>query len=360
MIGDHFLECNQFSYLSALQNNSMDHAISSLACKILLKEGFPHLSKVISKLKGEEKVLSPILRGYNEEGKFTSEDFENIYHMASHKEKLANSEIFDKCITAFLLLKAVIASQTFFCDLNGVMFIPSRRDIKIAGTILLRLLLSLPFSAQEIARYEIYDAEDDSLPVTVLGAGVFPTLSLINHSCNPTAHAYFDGKMMFLRAVTFIPMGEEITYNYIGNYGEATLSVRKTRLVKYFINCRCEACNENWPLFSDLANLQIPCLNCHSAVPLIEINPVCPKCKLKYKPNTRSQATWWKTIAGIKIAREHYKFVVMKLNLNQPLSKQDYSAVTNYVKVLKKESSLPNKQYYCAQHFLQRLFVRHL
>ncbi|XP_064093391.1 SET and MYND domain-containing protein 4-like isoform X2 [Macrobrachium nipponense] len=345
---------------SCAKNNSVDHAISSLACKILLKEGFPHLSKIISKLKREEKELSPILRGYNEEGKFTSEDFENVYHMVNHKENLSNSEIFDKCITAFLLLKALIASQTFFCDLNGVMFIPSSRDINMAGTILLRLLLSLPFSAQEIARYEISDAEDETLPVTVLGAGVFPTLSLINHSCNPTALAYFDGKMMFLRAITFISMGEEITYNYIGNYGEATLNVRKARLVKYFVNCRCEACNENWPLFSDLANLQIPCLNCHSAVPLTEINPVCPQCELKYKPNIRSQATWWKTIAGIKIARERYKFVVMKLTLNKPLSKQDYSAVTNYVKVLKKKSSLPNKQYYCAQHFLQRLFVRHL
>ncbi|XP_068236213.1 SET and MYND domain-containing protein 4-like [Palaemon carinicauda] len=360
MTGDHLLECNQFLHFYVQQNYSCDQAISNLACKILLKEGYPYLSKIITQLRNEENVLTPILKGFNGERKYTSEEFRNVYHMVNHKERLSNSEIFDKCITAYLLLKSLIASHEFFNDINGSAFIPTRKDIKMTGTILLRLLFSLPYNAQEISRYEISETEDGSLPGTVLGAGVFPTLSLINHSCNPTAQVYFDGKKMVLRAITYIPAGEEITYSYIRTYGEMSYSDRKARLKKYHINCRCEACIEKWPLYSDLANIQVPCLNCQSAVSITEVCPTCTKCQLEYKPHKRSQTEWWNDVTLIKMARELYKPVVTKLKVNKPSERIDYSAVRNYVKVLTILSSLPNKQHYCAQHCLQNLLVRDL
>jgi hypothetical protein len=47
-----------------------------------------------------------------------------------------------------------------------------------------------------------------------LGGAVYPTVSLSNHSCVPNTMRHNDGAVVFLRAATTIPKGEEITDNY--------------------------------------------------------------------------------------------------------------------------------------------------
>lgn len=45
-----------------------------------------------------------------------------------------------------------------------------------------------------------------------IGVGLYPSASLLNHSCQPNCVAVFAGKDMLVRAVRDIPSGGEVCY----------------------------------------------------------------------------------------------------------------------------------------------------
>ncbi|KAJ3007288.1 hypothetical protein HKX48_009220 [Thoreauomyces humboldtii] len=74
-----------------------------------------------------------------------------------------------------------------------------------------------------------------------LGVGVFPNLSLVNHSCSPNAAIVFEGSTPTLRAIREIEAGAEVFQSY--------MSVAEPRYVRalelketYFFACACDLC----------------------------------------------------------------------------------------------------------------------
>ncbi len=68
-----------------------------------------------------------------------------------------------------------------------------------------------------------------------------PRPSLLNHSCLPTAHRYFFGDALVLRANRDLKRGEEVTIAYI----DASISYdeKRFRLMKSWrFNCSCDLC----------------------------------------------------------------------------------------------------------------------
>ncbi len=71
--------------------------------------------------------------------------------------------------------------------------------------------------------------------------------AMINHSCKPNAHAFFEGQKLWVRALRKIAAGEEITICYL----DPTLDVIARRSIlkrEYFFACRCKFWNQ--PCFS--------------------------------------------------------------------------------------------------------------
>ncbi|KAJ6398892.1 hypothetical protein OIU77_019619 [Salix suchowensis] len=74
-----------------------------------------------------------------------------------------------------------------------------------------------------------------------LGTGLYPIVSIINHSCLPNAVLIFEGKSSVVRAVEHIPEGAEVSIAYIDIAG-STMTRQKTLKEQYFFTCTCPRC----------------------------------------------------------------------------------------------------------------------
>ncbi|KAM5165646.1 histone-lysine N-methyltransferase SMYD3 isoform 3-T4 [Mantella aurantiaca] len=74
-----------------------------------------------------------------------------------------------------------------------------------------------------------------------VGVGLYPSMSLLNHSCDPSCVIVFEGTCLKLRSVKNIPKGEELTISYIDVKMPAHL--RQVQLQRqYCFNCDCHCC----------------------------------------------------------------------------------------------------------------------
>ncbi|KAJ6997806.1 histone-lysine N-methyltransferase ASHR1 isoform X1 [Populus alba x Populus x berolinensis] len=84
-----------------------------------------------------------------------------------------------------------------------------------------------------------------------LGTGLYPVVSIINHSCLPNAVLTFEGKSSVVRAIDHIPEGAEVSIAYIDTAG-STMTRQKALKEQYFFTCTCPRCIKvvpSWPKF---------------------------------------------------------------------------------------------------------------
>lgn len=103
------------------------------------------------------------------------------------------------------------------------------------------------------AEYEIY------------GYVLFWTISLIKHSCNPSAFVIIStgvvGDLLTLRPLA---VGSEISIAYGSTYFDQPVPLRRRTLKsKYCFNCNCEACNNNWTYHEDKI-VKLICPDCQN------------------------------------------------------------------------------------------------
>lgn len=171
---------------------------------------------------------------------------------------------------------------------------PSRKlshDEQYVGSLLLHNLQLLQFNAHEIAELQ-YDPEHPGDVMKgnsqFIGGGVFPTLALFNHSCEPGIVRYFSGSKVIVRTVKPIKSGEIIAENYGPIYTQVERSDRRLELKqRYWFECNCRPCVENWPLFRHMTDDFLPfrcnkTLDCKGYIK-VNINTdefmfKCPKC----------------------------------------------------------------------------------
>ncbi|TVU45471.1 hypothetical protein EJB05_04960, partial [Eragrostis curvula] len=72
-----------------------------------------------------------------------------------------------------------------------------------------------------------------------LGTGLYPVISIINHSCVPNAVLIFDGRTAYVRALQPISKLDEISISYIET--AAVTKKRHNDLKQYFFTCACRA-----------------------------------------------------------------------------------------------------------------------
>lgn len=76
-----------------------------------------------------------------------------------------------------------------------------------------------------------------------LGTGLYPVVSIINHSCLPNSVLVFEGRMAVVRAVQCIPKGSEVLISYIDSAG-STMARQKALREQYFFTCTCPCCTK--------------------------------------------------------------------------------------------------------------------
>lgn len=96
--------------------------------------------------------------------------------------------------------------------------------------------IAVNFSKLACNAHTISDAE-----LRPLGTGLYPVISIINHSCLPNSVLVFDGRSAVVRALEPMAKGTEVLISYIETAG-STITRQKALKEQYFFTCTCPHC----------------------------------------------------------------------------------------------------------------------
>ncbi|KAM7539220.1 hypothetical protein Aperf_G00000057350 [Anoplocephala perfoliata] len=142
--------------------------------------------------------------------------------------------------------------------------------------------------AAKINSFKIYElvaqnASFSKIKYETCGNALYPTLSLINHSCNPSALLIMSGRGIG-GLITLRPLkeGSEISITYQRHYFDETLIDRRYFLQSHYLfDCKCEACKGSWPCRKKKLK-KLVCPDCGSEFPAT--NSTCSHCSSTYGP----------------------------------------------------------------------------
>ncbi|XP_001504392.4 SET and MYND domain-containing protein 4 isoform X1 [Equus caballus] len=119
-------------------------------------------------------------------------------------------------------------------------------ESSIWGVAMLRHMLQLQCNAQAITAIQQTGSKEniitDSRQVR-LATGIFPVVSLLNHSCSPNTSMSFVSTVATVRASQRIGKGQEILHCYGPHESRMGVAERQQKLrSQYFFDCTCPAC----------------------------------------------------------------------------------------------------------------------
>ena len=123
-------------------------------------------------------------------------------------------------------------------------------DLEETAAALLHFLQSLPCNAHEISE-QVQRGQDAEL--REVGAAVYPSVSLLNHACDPNVLRVSHGTCCVVRVIQPVPAGGELLDNYGFHWAVQGWSQRQAALQRqYYFDCHCRACAEDWAPHDDL------------------------------------------------------------------------------------------------------------
>ena len=251
----HQYECR---YMNILIQD--DVGLGHLALKMIVLTGLEKLGTIEERLKKLSDVPQD-LYGVNENGCFDSTDYYCVYSLVGNSSSRSPSDLFRRSLLALFMTKMLSASD-FFKDVEN-----KDKSICLIATHLLKQIQMLPCNAHEVSEQRLAGIDYANAKLTEVGSAVYTTLSLLNHSCDPSVvrHCYDD--TCVLRAIKYIKKGDPIVDNYGFIYAvEEKVSRQKHIYEQYYFTCACHACINDWPLYDALPTtpLDFQCRHCNS------------------------------------------------------------------------------------------------
>ena len=285
----HQYECR---ILPVLHDLNIDK-FGRLALRIITKSGLEPLRQFVKQLRSDgdceetqteldSKGQPPVTQGYRA-----------IYNLVTHSEDRQGEDLLGRALLALVLLKLLQDHSAFFVDPGdrgrseaASSQMSSCADTqRLVGSLLLRHLQLLTCNAHEISEFGLKTGGVIASLPTGIGAGIYATQSLFNHSCDPDVTRTSYGTTLVSRTIKLMRKGEEMTDNYGAIFSILPKPERHALLQpQYFFRCSCEACEKDWPLCNDVmcyAPRYWRCDVCEDALPtdLTSDIVICLKCR---------------------------------------------------------------------------------
>ncbi|KAK7076618.1 hypothetical protein SK128_012850 [Halocaridina rubra] len=358
--GHHWFECNVLPTLATLEEK--ENIVTYLAFRLISQTPFQKLQNILPSLKKETEDIEPLKRGFDGEGHYSSTEYRPLYHLVTNKDQRPSKELYETCVSAFILTKILQKGQRYFLSSEGIPFTPTREDLLLIGQLFFHHILNIFCNAFQLSDMKV-TAAPVKTTLKVFGEGVFPALSLFNHSCNPTVRHYNHGNRMVLRAVTFIPAGNEVTTTYCGSFYKEDFQSRREHLLNSYIDCTCEACIQNWPVIGLLPfKLQIKCMSCSCPLSDREVFQKCPVCFLDYGNFEQDEAIqslvdeYWTIKESLEVAESKSRFILLRKKCGQAVTGEDFSALSSFIQLLESYVQLPCQSWCYAMDTLFLIF----
>lgn len=230
----HEKEC---SYLEVLHSSG----ILRLSLRAVIKAGIEKVLEVEKEPRGQQN-LEKMRRGC---------DYKSMFGLSDHSKEL-NYLICSRQTLAACFLTYVMASYMKLIKSNDPNY------YKVGGVIL-KHIHQISINSVAIFHQPIVPGPDNMFGVDVknqvVATGVFPTVSLMNHSCVSNTESFFKGNKIFIRSNRAIEANEEVFYSYGPMYKKMTRGERiETLQNQYYFKCTCPACNDE--IIDDIENLK--------------------------------------------------------------------------------------------------------
>ena len=280
----HKVECEFVSWMrsSSLRKTSSNLGrITQLALRISLKAGYENL-KIHFKNVREDKY--PLEAGFTN-GVYLN-GYSSVFSMVSHKDARPMNVRKDYAVLAALAI-LLLDSSNFFYGLaerngenSGVVHERSRKtetdtvkgeldplEVDNGGKVTKSIdAMRFIYAASLIHHMQIiqcnaYGTVESDSPSTGFrmkeavysGLALYPTMGLINHSCDPVLDISFSGSTAIYRAYTNVKEGSQITVDYGPIYYLQKKEERRAHLQNnYYFHCQCAPCKFNWPMWDQI------------------------------------------------------------------------------------------------------------
>jgi len=222
----HWAECS----FAELLKPTLCAKIGHLAARLVMRQGIDSFvsylrSSAVRKTKADEC-------GFSAEGVYDHSSYDSVYHLVTSTRLRSVEDLFEFTILSCVLVKIMVASG-FLKEIAS-----SPAELELIGGAVLRHLQIIQCNAFRIIELTRPTKFDEPKPEPV-GVGLYPTVSLINHSCDPNADLNFYDDVVVVRAIRNIAEGEEICISYGPLFYEVKPRFRHSQLKGvYFFNCK--------------------------------------------------------------------------------------------------------------------------
>ncbi|KAK2152372.1 hypothetical protein LSH36_330g04048 [Paralvinella palmiformis] len=291
-------------------------------------------------------ITTPLLQGCDLDGLYLPTNYRTIHCLITHSDDRAVSDLFRRSVMADFLLKCA-KEVRYFDDCSES---PNDDVLPFVGGLLLSHLQSFPCNAHEIAEFEL-DKENlvESAP-RELGAAIYSTLSLFNHSCDPAVNRNFYGDVCVVRAIKTIRRSDEISDNYGAVYAVHPREQRRRLLEsQYYFRCNCEPCRCDWPLYPCIEDVRPTwrCTGCRASMSDDDSGLLtCERCPCRKSTSER--------LSTLVSSQEKYEAAFEKLmtcDVDRSLA-----GLLEYLRVLDNNICLPWREYNNCQEAVKQCF----
>ena len=244
--------------LNALLSCGVDK-FGLLALRVLTKTPYQELL-----MDSQEEVGTPCEVNRKQSG------FKAVSRLVTHSDDRSGENLFHRGLTA-IFISHILRSSKFLQSASTDLSLPLEDVVLLTGSWLMTFLQVLPCNAHSISELSLRpEAVFESSPHDI-GAGIYATLSLFNHSCDPGLTRSFKGASVVSTAVKVIRQGEEVCDNYGAVYAIQGLVQRQATLrPQYYFSCWCEACVGDWPQTSHPSAFSPPGWRCEACGHLLD------------------------------------------------------------------------------------------
>ena len=343
----HYVECQYLDLIHGAGIGGNAH----LALRIITKAGYQFLKDFRQEIQEGLYHSDSRESGCRGDGRYVSSDYLSIYCLVTHSEDRSISDLFRRTVLAMFLLKTLQGGAFFGKDSCSL------EDLAFIGGLILRHLQSNPCNAHEISELQLNLNSVATSETDEIASGIFATLSLFNHSCDPSVTRNFYGDTCVVRAIKNIRSGHDISDNYGALSAVSAKPERRNKLKsQYYFTCQCRACGEDFPLYSEIPSTASPvykCENCCTPLNLVdsskdrELSVVCSGCQCSYN---LSEMT-----AMLKASTDLYQQAMDTLLIKADV-KGTLSVFVSHLRLLEKLVCRPWKDYNNCQEAIKQCY----
>jgi len=176
--------------------------------------------------------------------------YQSMADLVSHSDRMDHHTLLPLLLSATIQIKMLQETNYFKQDRNCSF----TEDERMLCKIILHFLQVMKFNTHGIVESVLQDPQRPLLiDVRSIGCGVFPTLCLLNTSCDQNITKYNEGSKVVGIVSKPIKKGEEVSDNYYPAAPFMEKTERREWLKEhYWFQCECIACEESLPLMKDM------------------------------------------------------------------------------------------------------------